>query len=332
MEQRQRQCKTRDPARERPARANDKPGVGRLCDRKLRTGAEGGHPGEQRKVRVEVHEPEHPAAKHRGVGEVEVDPPQAQRDHEAAARDEPRFEAEAEPGHPGHDRHDRLAEHDDEERAEAVGDVRHDDRSGTEHLPGARRRREVDGDRQAPEDVPVGPRHEDRDEPETRRQDEGGGVQIDQRAPLAPDVAPGSDIHRDQHRAHHDVGGGEPHGPSVARDHPWDLDRECRDRERGRRLRHPVDHIVCVEAVGVHREARPRPGHHHEEAGKPSEHDTRRVLRQAGRELGDRRDEHEVEIELEPGGVALLTRVLGGAQPGWLEAKRRSAAAHVREP
>jgi hypothetical protein len=56
-----------------------------------------------------------------------------------------------------------------------------------------------------------------------------------------------------------------------------------------------------------------------------------KVIRQRGRKLDDGRGEDKVEMVLEPGGVALLARLLGRPQPRWLEPKRRSAD-HADEP
>jgi hypothetical protein len=46
------------------------------------------------------------------------------------------------------------------------------------------------------------------------------------------------------------------------------------------------------------------------------------MARQCGTELADRRDEHEVEVELEPRRVPLLAQVGGRAQPRRLQSKR----------
>src|ERR1700746_1753858 len=46
---------------------------------------------------------------HRGIGQVEVEPPQAQRDHEAHAPDDPGLEGDLNPGYAGDGGQDGLA-------------------------------------------------------------------------------------------------------------------------------------------------------------------------------------------------------------------------------
>jgi hypothetical protein len=85
-------------------------------------------------------------------------------------------------------------------------------------------------------------------------------------------VEPGPDIEANQQQAHHGVARREREAAAVARDHPWDLYRDRRDRQRGRSLHQSVDQIVGVEAVCADREARPRLRHRDEQAGETSKH------------------------------------------------------------
>ena len=94
----------RDSARERPAGAGAQGRLGGARDRELRARPECRHAGQQREVAVDVDQPERAPADHRGVGEVEIDPPGAQHNHEAEARDDPGLEAELEPGNTRDDR------------------------------------------------------------------------------------------------------------------------------------------------------------------------------------------------------------------------------------
>jgi hypothetical protein len=92
--------------------------VRRFRDGKLGAFAERSHARQQGEVAVQVDQAESSAADHGGFGEVEVNPPQTQCDHETEAGDHPRLDRELDRGH----RDDRFAKHNDDERAEALGE------------------------------------------------------------------------------------------------------------------------------------------------------------------------------------------------------------------
>jgi hypothetical protein len=135
-----------------------------------------------------------------------------------------------------------------------------------------------------------------------------------------------AEVEGDEQRAHDRVRGGEARGAAVSCDDVVDVDRERRDREHRARFREAEDQVVGVEPVRVEREAGPRPPDRHEQADEAREHGSARVAGEGGRELRDRRHENEVEVELEPGRVALLARIGGRAQARRLEPECRRAS------
>jgi hypothetical protein len=86
------------------------------------------------------------------------------------------------------------------------------------------------------------------------------------------------------------------------------------DREHPGQHQDPMQQVVGVEAVGVHRVAGPCPPDGDEQAGRAQEVTQGAVLLQRVDDLGDRDDEHQVEEQLEPGGAPLALVGLQRAQ------------------
>jgi hypothetical protein len=163
-----------------------------------------------------------------------------------------------------------------------------------------------------------------RNDPEQSREGEDDDVDVDQGASVAPDVPPSPHVEGHQQQPAERVAAREGHRPPVAGEQLRDLHRDTGDAERRRGLDQAVDDVVGVEAVGVDGEPGPGPGDRHEDAEEPREDLHRGVLRERRRQLDEGSREDEVEVELEPGGVALLL-ALGDSQPGRLEAERPRA-------
>ena len=138
VHERERYEESAEPSSKSPARPWSKAGLVDFGDGECRTGRKGRDAWIQGEVPVDEDQAERSPAHHRGVGEVEVDPPEAERGDEARSGENPGFEAELESSDRGDDGGHGLAEHHDEELAEALGDVRDDDGRGTARCRAAR--------------------------------------------------------------------------------------------------------------------------------------------------------------------------------------------------
>ena len=141
-------------------------------------------------------QPERAAADHRRIGQVEVDPPQAQRHQETQTTDDPALDGELESRHARDHADDGFAEDDDEERAEALGQVRDHDGPPLERPPCSNRDREVDQHRRAPEHVAKSAGYEDRQQPEPGRARVTGEVDVSQPVTLTVDVVTSASVQR----------------------------------------------------------------------------------------------------------------------------------------
>ena len=211
---------------------------------------------------------------------------------------------------PGLD-HD-LAEQDDQEQPEALGEmvrverftrVRRAQRAPIPFPPRTfcrlailgEHRVGLDADRDRPEHVAQRLRDPDRDREQHRRGQER------ERDPAAqrPGSLAGHDLRRGQH---------EPRGREAEREHRDVARRRAVDRDR-RHARgdaageeqQPRRQFLDAVAVVEHREAHPRPPQRREQAQGDPHAAHLRLGHDQVRELRDRQDEHEVEVELDPG-------------------------------
>ena len=229
-------------------------------------------------------------------------------------------------GHSRDDGHHGFAEHDDEERAESLGDVRDHDSVALERRPGPRGDKEVGDHRDTPQHVAIWTGHEDREEPECGRGGVPDEVYLREPVALPDDVVPGAQVQGEQQHAQDHVSGGETDCSTPAVHRLADVHRDRRDCQHRARLSEAEDQVVRVEAVGVERVENPRPYDHHEQSREAREPGSRGFARQRAPELADRSDEHKVEEQLEPGCVALLVRLSRRAQPWRLEPERPAGA------
>ena len=275
---------------------------GRRFDSQLRAHPKGRDAEDERQVAVDVHEPGHPPLQHGGVDEVEVNPPETGGDREASRRNGGGAHVPAGTDSPEDDGEHGLAEHDDREEPEPLGDVRCVDGRLADLPPAEERRGQLDEEPGGPHRPSARRRCRCRYEPEDQRHREGRGVHGGEPSGLG-DVSPGPRVERDQDEPNGHVG--EHEGCPPAAERVADVHGESRDGEHAEERPEPVDDVVRVEAVGVEREPHPCPPDRDEESEEVGKATAGRVGRQLLTELRDRNDEDQVEEELEPGGTAL---------------------------
>ena len=121
------------------------------------------------------------------------------------------------------------------------------------------------------------------------------------------EVAVDANVEQDQDQAHGDVREDERVLAAVQRIRH--RARQTGDGEHAEQRQQPVDEVVGVEASRVERETRPGPADRQEQHEVAPEAGCSRIGAEGRRDLGDRRDEDEVEKELEPGRAAVLVGV-----------------------
>ena len=201
------------------------------------------------------------------------------------------------------------------------------DRRAGDQPPAHHRRGDLDDERERPEPVARGRREEQRGEPDDHGCGEGAEVE-DGDPPTFLHVADRARIEDEQHNTDEDVREDEP--PRGAGEGVGQGRREGGHAEHRREDQEPVGHVVRVEAVRVEGEAHPRPPDGDGEREEAQEAVRGDVVAQLLPELRDGDDEHQVEEELEPRGVAGLVLAEGPEPRRFAEASdplhRTSAA------
>ena len=291
---------------QRRARRRRSPGCAPRADHRQRD--------HQRQMRVEVDLRRHQAAADlRRVEQVEVHPPQAARRREGAGGRERGRDSPVDARRLGDRGHDRLAEDDQREEAEALGEVaRMQGRRLEDRARGGHRRAQLDDHRDPPQHVAGRAGEGQRGQPHEQGEREALQVAPEQRGRLGRG-SPRAFVEAEEDQPHGGVG--EDEARRVAGRGEVDVDGQRRHGEHRRQHRHAEDGVVGVEAVGVDGEADPRPPHGHEQSRAAQGARQRRVVMQQVAELGDRDDEHEVEEQFRPRRVPLGVGVLKRAQP-----------------
>ena len=145
-------------------------------DRELDSGAERCEPDDDEVVRVGIGQAaEDPARRQRRlVEEVEVDPPQRGGDQKARRRGAGRACHPAHAGDSEHDSEYRLAEDDQREQSEALGQMPRMNRSVAQQAPGGNGRDELDRQGGPPQEVRPRTVERNRGDPDQQRETERG--------------------------------------------------------------------------------------------------------------------------------------------------------------
>ena len=171
--------------------------------------------------------------------------------------------------------------------------------------------RQLDDQRDPPEQVARRLGHQHRHQPDRGPEGEGGQVQVEQR-PGGGRVAAGPGVEDQDDAAHGHEGQGEAGRAAVQG--VVEAERHGDDGQHPGQHQDPVQQVVGVEPVGVDGVADPGPPHGHEQAGRAREVGQGAVVLQGVDDLGDRDDEDQVEEQLEPGRVPLVLLGVEGPQ------------------